>query len=405
MVGSFDINKEEKSIKDLYIFGCGAHGQILYMMLSYHGYKIKGFLDNSTERIDTFVCGAKVISPTDISDKASNIIIGSVYIEAMIKQLEELGLRNIFLPTDIFKHIRNNPMKIYGDRSTDDIEREISLYLLEIDRIESKGNQGNLNIKSLDLVVTERCTLKCQDCSNLMQYYKSPVNADIDLMISSMIKLFEVGATIGELRIIGGEPFVNRDIDKLLRFLNERQENHGKTIVYTNGTIIPSKSTTELLKNLNAFIDISNYGELSRRYGELVSHLDKNNINHSAKELKWTDSGRILEKPHESLHYVEKLYANCCTRDVFTLMHGMIFHCPFSANLYQLSTSDKFQYEGIDLKGNTKDELLLTNLREFVNNTKYLMACYYCNGRDFSTPYIPVAQQTRKPIEVPDSVK
>ena len=206
----------------------------------------------------------------------------------MIKQLEELGLRNIFLPTDIFKHIRNNPMAIYGNRSTDDLEREISLYLLEIDRIESQGNQGNLNIKSLDLVVTERCTLKCQDCSNLMQYYKSPVNADIDLMINSMIKLFDVGATIGELRIIGGEPFVNRDIDKLLRFLNDSQENHGKTIVYTNGTIIPSKSTTELLKNLNAFIDISNYGELSRRYEELVSHLDKNNINHSAKELKWT---------------------------------------------------------------------------------------------------------------------
>ena len=108
-----------------------------------------------------------------------------------------------------------------------------------------------------------------------MQYYKSPVNADIDLMINSMIKLFDVGATIGELRTIGGEPFVNRDIDKLLRFLNDRQENHGKTIVYTNGTIIPSKSTTELLKNLNAFIDISNYGELSRRYEELVSHLDK----------------------------------------------------------------------------------------------------------------------------------
>ena len=50
-------------------------------------------------------------------------------------------------------------MAIYGNRSADDLEREISLYLLEIDRIESQGNQGNLNIKSLDLVVTA-CTLK-----------------------------------------------------------------------------------------------------------------------------------------------------------------------------------------------------------------------------------------------------
>ena len=81
------------------------------------------------------------------------------------------------------------------------------------------------------------------------------------------------------------------------------------------------------------------------------------------------------------------------------------FSLSLFSKLIPISTSDKFQYEGIDLKGNTKDEVLLTNLREFVNNTKYLMACYYCNGRDFSTPYIPVAQQTRKPIEVPDSVR
>ena len=31
-----------------------------------------------------------------------------------------------------------------------------------------------LNLKAMDIVVTERCSMKCRDCSNLMQYYVKP---------------------------------------------------------------------------------------------------------------------------------------------------------------------------------------------------------------------------------------
>ena len=31
-----------------------------------------------------------------------------------------------------------------------------------------------LVIRSVDVVITEKCTLKCKDCANLMQYYQNP---------------------------------------------------------------------------------------------------------------------------------------------------------------------------------------------------------------------------------------
>ena len=41
-------------------------------------------------------------------------------------------------------------------------------------------------IVRLDIVLTECCTLRCRDCSNLMQYYEKPENLDPEEVISSL---------------------------------------------------------------------------------------------------------------------------------------------------------------------------------------------------------------------------
>ena len=33
-------------------------------------------------------------------------------------------------------------------------------------------NDESLHLKCIDIVVTEKCSMKCKDCSNLMQYYE-----------------------------------------------------------------------------------------------------------------------------------------------------------------------------------------------------------------------------------------
>ena len=38
---------------------------------------------------------------------------------------------------------------------------------------------------SLDVVITECCTLRCRNCANLMQYYHNPENTDADETIAA----------------------------------------------------------------------------------------------------------------------------------------------------------------------------------------------------------------------------
>ena len=38
-------------------------------------------------------------------------------------------------------------------------------------------------------MITEKCSMKCKDCSNLMQYYENPINSDLNLLLKSIDKV------------------------------------------------------------------------------------------------------------------------------------------------------------------------------------------------------------------------
>ena len=63
----------------------------------------------------------------------------------------------------------------------------------------------------LDLVITEICTRRCRDCSNLMQYYQKPEHISSDAVISDLEKLLNC-LRVQELKILGGEPFANPEV-------------------------------------------------------------------------------------------------------------------------------------------------------------------------------------------------
>jgi len=41
---------------------------------------------------------------------------------------------------------------------------------------------------------------------------------------------------------------------------------------------------------------------------------------------------------------------------------------------------------------------LRKKIKDLVYNKKYLSACSYCNGRDYNTPEIIAAEQTKRPL-------
>ena len=97
---------------------------------------------------------------------------------------------------------------------------------------------------------------------------------------------------------------------------------------------------------------------------------------------------------------IKHLFNNCCNSDLVSLLHGKLYRCPFSANGVNLNAIPKNNSDEVDL---LDDSLSIKETREQIKKLcyekEYLTACYYCNGRDYSSTNIQSAQQTKKPLE------
>ena len=102
--------------------------------------------------------------------------------------------------------------------------------------------------------------MKCKNCSNLMQYYNKPINSDIDELFLSIDRFMACVDNIYEFRILGGDPFMNKDLYKVVGQL-KKYEQVKKIIVYTNAKIIPKGANLDCLKHKKVVLDITNYGE------------------------------------------------------------------------------------------------------------------------------------------------
>ena len=80
-----------------------------------------------------------------------------------------------------------------------------------------------------------------------MQFYEKPVNEDLDLLFKSLDRFVECIDEIDEFRVLGGDPFMNKDMYKVVNKLVS-YEKAGRVIVYTNGKIIPKGPNLECLK-------------------------------------------------------------------------------------------------------------------------------------------------------------
>ena len=230
-------------------------------------------------------------------------------------------------------------------------------------------NLEELIITSIDVVVTERCTMKCKDCSNLMPYFKKPINITTENIKKSLNNLSKKVLFINELRIIGGEPFMNKDIYNIIDICL-KIKNFGKIIIYTNATLVPKNEVIDLLKNENIILEITNYKALSRKFFELTNILDLNGINYKVRELPetWDDSA-IIKDFGRNEQDLQEIFQKCCSKFLTTLMHGKLYRCPFSASLDAINSVDFSKNDYLDLTddNNLSEEKLINFLNKKIN--------------------------------------
>jgi sulfatase maturation enzyme AslB (radical SAM superfamily) len=245
----FKIDKFQHDRK-IIIYGAGTCGEIALRGLECYGIKPDFFCDRVEKNSKAF--GIAIIKPEELpSYKDAMILLASVnYFYEMIDTCNRLNCGNYYDMEEIMN------IRIPDERLSFQAQDVFANKARYIDVIHHGQEKDRLCIGKLEINVSEACTLKCKDCSYLMQYYQHPQNVNIQYLKNVLDRLLSVVDRVSEFRLLGGEPFLNQELYKLI----DAYYNHAKVgiiDIHTNGTIIPTQRVLDSLKHDNVIVHIS----------------------------------------------------------------------------------------------------------------------------------------------------
>lgn len=219
------------------------------------------------------------------------------------------------------------------------------------------------SLPSIQIDVTNKCTLSCGECNRHIPYFKDHGNwfLSANELISDLQKL----TTVLDFPVInfeGGEPLLHPNIIDLVRAA--REHNFSKKIGITTNGELANKFTDELIGEID-IVQLSLYPNCSQKHLDLISKLRE-----FGKEVIITpisDFYNSFRKTREEPRPCW-LYRKC-----YNYAYGHVFRCPavYSINLI---THGKI-IDGVDLKDdNFKSQIDMMMLEDSVYD-----ACHYCD--------------------------
>lgn len=379
------------SRKPIIVYGASVYGELAYIALQQMGLSPDCYCDKSEDRKEYF--GVKVISPKELDNyRDANIIIASAdFFHEIKKMLEEKECNNLFDMVEMLgmelpkERLSNRALEMYANRQ----------YYIDIVRNQS---ETQLIFNRIQYVVSERCSLRCKDCSHLMPYYKQPQDIDLDLYKPAFDLLLEQTDNIAELRILGGEPFMNRNMDKVIEWYHDSNKIRSIS-VYTNGTIVPNENILSALQRDKVKVHISNYKVNELKIEQLVKVFDEHHIQYFVRAYDaWQDAGGV-EFRNYSEEQKKAIFSVCFERNGYTFLKGRLYRCPREAHAMNLKAMPDVKEDYVDLIHWTGSNEELVKQLKSLQERSWLEGCNYCSGPDNHTQSIPAARQISQPIE------
>lgn len=379
------------------IFGAGVIGEATLYACRKSGIQIECFVD---DRIVGPLLGLPVIRTKELEYlyPEASFYLTSPNIEDMIRPLRSMGYEDWASCGEVLSDfdIRGIQfLSINGSNKSSLYSTEHVEYLIRtcLHHHYNHANPKKLTVQSVDLMITEKCSMKCRDCSNLMQYYEHPENADLAQMYAMIDGLCEKMDEIYEFRVIGGEPFMHKELHTVVAYAAAKT-NVRKVSIFTNATIVPREHQWEALQHEKVRLFITDYDELSRNHIRLVAELESRGIAYvSEKANGWTDCSSV-EKHNRTIKENEEVWSQCCAKNLATLADGRLYRCPFAANAHKLKAVPDYKDDYLVVEDASKEAI-----RHFLRDKTMIETCDHCNGRSYGSPVIQAGIQTKVPLK------
>ena len=366
-----------------------------------NGIIVEAFCDSEKRKSEQTFCELEVIHTPTLPQRypKARFLIASQHIQECAEQLTRLGYSEFYSILDLLEiyDIKKHQYRIsqaYMSARLAVCKKTHEFYF----------DEDKIYMRSLDVMITTKCSLKCRNCSNLMQYYVDPKHTKQEQIFSALNILTEHVDYISEFRVIGGEPLMNKAWADIVNGINKKRPK-ANIFVYTNATISPKDEQLESFQGKNVNFIITDYGKLSRNIDKMIEKLTKYDISFDRQPAEeWTDCSSI--KHHKrSFSQLEEVFKQCCVKYVYTLLHGKIYRCPFIANAANLNAIPDNPANYVNLLSNQNN--IKQQIRRLVKVAKFFPACDFCDGRPYDPSsklgydgkgVIPAGEQVSSPI-------
>ena len=369
-----NIESLKKTTDPIIIYALVDEAEAIANACKENGIIVTAFCDNESRKTKKLYWGLEVIFTPDLAKRFSkaNFIIAHQSLDDCAEQLSDLGYSQFYSPLSLLKNYDVSKYSYCTPKSymKNKIENIIKLNELYFDETKTY-------IRSLDVVITTKCSMKCESCANLMQYYENAKNTD-EKVLQAVKNISDNVDHISEYRVIGGEPLMNKKWAEITNKIID-QDPKRNIYIYTNATICPKNEHLESFKGKNVNFFITDYDELSKNMDQTVEALEKHNIPYKIRPAgNWVDCSRI-RKHNRSVPSLKQVFRECCAKQLYTLISGKLFTCPFIANAAELKAIPDNKADYVDLladEGNLRERI-----RKLVKMKNFFPACDFCDGR------------------------
>ena len=253
-------------------------------------------------------------------------------------------------------------------------------------RVMAKSRIVPLSIPFMVVTLGQACTYKCVNCCNLAPHAPAEfMRYDVGDIIGWLEHVFANVDEVRSLQLEGGEAFLHPELGRLVKFIASSSKVRSVQIA-TNGSVIPSDSLLDIIKNCNVIVRVSNYEATPEKRAKLLEVLAEKGIDHPlyrfvGSQNLWYDQGGKDFLPENSEQVVKKRFDWCLFRGCFSLERGQFAKCGRATNAPYIQgfASKKGDYLVLaDYPGNKLRNAII----DYYYGLNYMEACRYCWGTD-----------------------
>lgn len=238
----------------------------------------------------------------------------------------------------------------------------------------------------LEFHVADQCNLNCKACEHYSGLVKEPHFPNLENFTRDFERLHEFIDDIGIIRILGGEPLLNPELNEYIK-LSRRLYPQAEIYIVTNALLLMKmpEEFFETLRQSDAEIWISFYPPLESKMPEIKKFLESKHVLFGVSSLNKTFTMKQTLNRHD---HPREIFLRCLQAHCHNLYEGKIAACflPFTTKYFNAYYGKNLPEDGaLDLYDPT-----LTTEKLKAHLLKPFERCRYC------TPPVEVEWATIK---------